>query len=340
MRCTHLLASVVLLFAVSCTKSSTQTATLGVALSSSSHAQHDSLLAEAHATIDRVTVHSSGQWAVVRDGINADVDVLRLADSAVELGFGDLPPGKITQIRLHVASSPAPHVVLTDGSELPLKVPSGSQSGIKIIGHWQAEQCESVHVGVDLNGPLSVRAHAVGHRDLWMLRPVIKAKADVSAMDDCVPGDDDGDDGDVDDDDGDHGGGDMDCDDDHEHEDHDMDVDDDHDCHGDHDPNAPAGMSGTDHGKSGRDDSMDSDDDDDHDDMDVDNDDDDLMCPPPMDNPMGDPMSDPMDPNDPNGNPADPTGNPTGNPTGSPCTTDGECGLGAYCNEVGVCVAL
>src|SRR5262245_57454937 len=119
MRCTHLLATVVLLFAASCTKSSSHTSTLGVALHSTSRAQHDSLLAEAHVTVDRVTVHSSGQWAVVRDGINADVDVLKLADSAVELGFGDLPAGKITQIRLHVASSPAPHVVLTDGSQLP-----------------------------------------------------------------------------------------------------------------------------------------------------------------------------------------------------------------------------
>jgi hypothetical protein len=149
--------------------------------------KHQVALDEAIVTIDRVTVHSSSVgWVTLRDSINVAVDVLRLGDHAAELGFADLPTGRINQIRLHVDGASPPYVTTADGERVPLKVPSGEQSGLKVKGNWELDDCAETTIDLQLDGKKAIWIHPTGHGDLYILRPTIKAGSSV------IPGECDG----------------------------------------------------------------------------------------------------------------------------------------------------
>jgi hypothetical protein len=147
-------------------------------------------LSEVMVDVDRVTAHAAGGWVTVSEE-PVTVDILRLGEFATPLGFQDLPAGKITQIRLHVLIDSAPYVTLAaDGSQVPLKVPSGMQSGIKLKGPWDLEACTLTNIELDLDRKKSIHVHPTGHEDLWILRPVIRAggsSTDVGCDDDMTP---------------------------------------------------------------------------------------------------------------------------------------------------------
>jgi Domain of unknown function (DUF4382) len=151
-------------------------------------------------TIDEVTVHSTaGGWAPI---FQADattpplrVDLLKLTDSAIDLGFLDLPKGTtVTQIRLHVDPAPAePNEVFVSGSTdpIPLVVPSGIESGIKIHGPWQIAECQATAVTLDFDGENSIFTHPAKQGSEYILRPVIRVKLaetlDVGCTDAATP---------------------------------------------------------------------------------------------------------------------------------------------------------
>jgi hypothetical protein len=142
--------------------------------------------------VDRVTAHAAGGWVTVSE-TPVIVDILRLGESAVALGFDDLPAGRINQIRLHVIEGSAPYVTLLDGSTVPLKVPSGMQSGIKILGPFDVEACAVTTINLDLDRKRSIHVHPRGHEDLWILRPVIRpfsGRSDVGCDGDAPDPDD------------------------------------------------------------------------------------------------------------------------------------------------------
>ena len=133
------------------------------------------------------TVRSSSSTEVtLRDSINVAVDVLRLQDSAADLGFADLPAGKISQIRLHVDGASPPYVTTAEGERISMKVPSGEQSGLKIKGNWELDDCAETTINLELDGKKAIWIHPTGHGDLYILRPVIKAGSTV------IPGECDG----------------------------------------------------------------------------------------------------------------------------------------------------
>lgn len=155
-------------------------------------------LSEIIVEVDRVTAHAAGGGWVTVSETPVTVDILRLSEFAVELGFGDLPAGKVTQIRLHVIDGSAPYVTLSaTGEQVPLKVPSGMQSGLKIKGPWDLEACTLTSITVDVDLKKSIHVHPRGHEDLWILRPVIRAgsaTSDVGCEEDPEnPGDNPGD---------------------------------------------------------------------------------------------------------------------------------------------------
>lgn len=132
-------------------------------------------LAEIIVDIDEVTAHSSEAGWVVLLREPRTVDILRLADSAVELGFADLPAGRINQIRLHVAEDSSPYVTRQDGSTAPLKVPSGKQSGIKLKGTWDLAACQVTRVQARFDRRNSIHVVRTGQGEQHILRPVIFA---------------------------------------------------------------------------------------------------------------------------------------------------------------------
>jgi hypothetical protein len=96
------------------------------------------LVENAYVTIDRVEVRQrletegdddEGSFIVIADG-SQEFDLIKLTNGiTTQLGTIDLEPGNYDMIRLHVTDA---RIILTDGSEYDLKIPSGSSSGLKI----------------------------------------------------------------------------------------------------------------------------------------------------------------------------------------------------------------
>ena len=77
-------------------------------------------------------LQADGTTPVTEDNL----DLLRLPGYGDRLRLTGLPSGTITQLRLFLDG--AARVVLQDGSEQPLGVPSGGETGIKIVGPFEA----------------------------------------------------------------------------------------------------------------------------------------------------------------------------------------------------------
>ncbi len=94
------------------------------------------MLSSAVVVIDEVTVHmeaedeDQGGFYLVDDSTRA-FDLLDLqAGVTAALASGNVPAGELDQIRLHVIDA---DVVLADGREFDLTIPSGESSGLKIF---------------------------------------------------------------------------------------------------------------------------------------------------------------------------------------------------------------
>ncbi len=132
---------------------------------------------EINVTIEKVTAHSNvAGWVTVFDQGPVTVDLLTLRTRVMQLGFANLPTGKITQIRLYLTEGGTQNVVLPDGTISPLKVPSGVQSGIKIKGPFALNSCDTTTVTLDFDGHKSIWYHPTGNGGDWILRPVIHTK--------------------------------------------------------------------------------------------------------------------------------------------------------------------
>ncbi|MBK7857155.1 MAG: DUF4382 domain-containing protein [Archangiaceae bacterium] len=138
-------------------------------------------------TIDKVTAHSTSAGWVALSGTDVTVDILKLAQYAQQLGFANVPAGKITQLRLYVKEGGTQYVTRDDGVRVDLKVPSGIQSGIKLKGLFDVSACKAATVPLTFDAKHSIWVHPTGQGDEWILRPVIRTgKVDVADMG-CEP---------------------------------------------------------------------------------------------------------------------------------------------------------
>ncbi len=118
---------------------------------------------------------------------NATYNLLDLANGVLQaLGLTDLPEGEYNQMRLVLSDEPEPGGVNILGQTHPfanyfidkndlaqeLKVPSGLQSGIKIVGGFTITTGQTTDIILDFDALKSiVKAGASGK---WLLKPVIK----------------------------------------------------------------------------------------------------------------------------------------------------------------------
>ena len=140
--------------------------------------------------VTKVTAHStSGGWITVGPVTSpTTVDLLKLQTSAAALGLVKLPAGTITQVRLYV-SKDGNYVVPTNSTtQAPLVVPSGYESGIKIIRPWNVPACTRLTVTLDFDGKNSIEYHTAD--GTWILRPVIRPKKSDSTSISCDAGGD------------------------------------------------------------------------------------------------------------------------------------------------------
>jgi hypothetical protein len=83
----------------------------------------------------------------------------------------DLPPGRISQIRLILGDQ---NTVVVEGATLPLKVPSAYTSGLKIDVHSEIQSHNNLEIVLDFDAERSVNQK--GNSE-FELNPVIKVKS-------------------------------------------------------------------------------------------------------------------------------------------------------------------
>lgn len=129
-------------------------------------------------TVSRIDASIGGAWKTLVEG-SSTVDLLTLQGGKfLDLGTAALPPGRVDQLRLHLAPGGDHHVQTPDGVDHPLTIPSGEQSGIKLVGGFDVPECASGAVTLDFDGKKSLMVHPSGQDGTtYSLRPVVRIKA-------------------------------------------------------------------------------------------------------------------------------------------------------------------
>jgi hypothetical protein len=137
-------------------------------------------------TIESVTAHSEeAGWVTIFNG-PLTVDLLTLKDTSMKLGKVKLPAGTVSEVRFQLVDGGPQYVVLTDDSHAPLKVPSGTESGVKLKGPFTVSACNIHTLVIDFDGMNSIEYHETGGpAGEWILRPVIHVKAEADEPESC-----------------------------------------------------------------------------------------------------------------------------------------------------------
>jgi hypothetical protein len=137
-------------------------------------------------TIESVTAHSEeAGWVTIFTG-PLTVDLLTLQDTSMKLGKVKLPAGTVSEVRFQLVEGGPQYVVLTDNSQAPLKVPSGTSSGVKLKGPFTVSACNIHTLVIDFDGKNSIEYHQTGGpTPEWILRPVIHVKAEADEPESC-----------------------------------------------------------------------------------------------------------------------------------------------------------
>lgn len=180
-------ASLTALFLASCGSSGGGTGTLSVAMSDASTDQYEAI----YVTIDSVQVNSSSDestetgWQTIATPVST-FNLLELVNGTREtLGIADLDSGHYTQMRLilgdaadssiNILSEAHPfanYVIDLSGAYHELTVPSGMQTGIKIVQGFDINANSTTELILDFDASASVVV--AGNSGRYMLKPTIK----------------------------------------------------------------------------------------------------------------------------------------------------------------------
>ncbi len=125
--------------------------------------------------IQEVAVHiagadsnAAGGWEVIRPD-SATYDLLTLRNGVfTTIGKAAIPAGHYTQVRLKLG--PGSNVVV-GGVPHPLTVPSGLQTGLKLVGEFDVPANGLVDIALDFDAARSIILTGAGR---YMLKPVVK----------------------------------------------------------------------------------------------------------------------------------------------------------------------
>ena len=164
------------------------TGTLSVGLTDASTDQYQAV----YVTVSEIQVHQSADGEETEEGWisvgtpNATYNLLDLVNGVREsVGLSDLDTGHYTQMRLIVGENPdstinllsqphpfANYVIDLEGDLHELKVPSGMQSGIKIVQGFEINVNETTELVLDFNASASVVV--AGNSGQYLLKPTIQ----------------------------------------------------------------------------------------------------------------------------------------------------------------------
>ncbi|MDD4143234.1 MAG: DUF4382 domain-containing protein [Prolixibacteraceae bacterium] len=142
------------------------------------------LISNTYVSIDRVEIRQKSEeglgedadsFIVVAEG-EMEIDLLQLTNGITEqIATADLEAGVYDMIRLHVTDAT---IVLADGSEFDLKIPSGSSSGLKIkidpaISLSEGETSD-VLLDFDVSRSFVVKGNINGNIEGFNFKPVVR----------------------------------------------------------------------------------------------------------------------------------------------------------------------
>lgn len=116
---------------------------------------------------------------------NPDLDLLALSSRATPIVKGTIPAGVYTQFRLFSPVEPGTealsvYLVMKDGSKIPLRIPSGQQTGLKLViqggFNVRLDAITTLTLTFDLGRSLVRTGNG-----RYMLKPVVKASGDVAS---------------------------------------------------------------------------------------------------------------------------------------------------------------
>jgi len=186
-----LLCLPLVIFAVSCGggggdsggSGSTGTGTMNLSLTDASTTDYQAI----YVTIKQVEVHKDGGagWEVVSSP-NKTYNLLALVNGVrEELALATLATGHYTQMRLILKDTPdnsinilsrahpyANYFINTNDESIELKVPSGFQTGIKIVKGFDINANETTELILDFDASRSIVK--AGSSGKWLLKPTIK----------------------------------------------------------------------------------------------------------------------------------------------------------------------
>lgn len=130
--------------------------------------------AEANVTVTRVElIREDSSKAVVLSDSSRAFDLLRLRDGVTAALAGmDVPEGVYRQLRLVVAEGAT--VVMKDGATERLKIPSGTQTGIKVLLPRFEVRADDDTVRVTVDFDVNRSFTKAGNSGKWMFKPVLK----------------------------------------------------------------------------------------------------------------------------------------------------------------------
>lgn len=119
-----------------------------------------------------VSIHrgdeSSGAWETLKSDTST-YDLLQLRNGVfTTLATGLVPAGHYTQVRLHIGEGSN---VVVDGVTHPLEVPSGMQSGYKLVGEFDVPPGGQVELTLDFDAARSIVTTGNGR---YKLNPTVR----------------------------------------------------------------------------------------------------------------------------------------------------------------------
>lgn len=129
---------------------------------------------EINVDIQSVEISGSQGWITLGTP-NRTINLLNLTGGVSEtLASGaTLPAGHYQQMRLILGSGST--VKLSDGTVQPLKVPSGMQTGIKLIVSFDVAAGTTSDVWIDFDAAHSIQVVQAGASGQYLLRPTVRA---------------------------------------------------------------------------------------------------------------------------------------------------------------------
>jgi len=120
-------------------------------------------------SVHRGDSEDSGGWESLTLDSTTVYDLLELRNGVfARLAQGDVPAGHYTQIRLLLGSGSN---VVVDGTTYPLTVPSGMQSGYKLVGEFDVPDGGGVELTLDFDAARSIHRTGNGR---YMLKPTVR----------------------------------------------------------------------------------------------------------------------------------------------------------------------